>query len=404
MHKLRKSVISVFVTMFILVGCSLAGTNTAKGNTTINIRIGKTSFKAVIYDNETGKALIEKLPVEYKMSELNGNEKYKYLSYELPTDEQSVGKIKAGDIMLYGSDCLVVFYESFDTSYKYTRIGRITDTKGLSEAAGSGEVTVKFTKKKTTALTYNRLTMKVGTKKTIKLIGAKTAKVKWSTSNKSIATVSKGKIKAKKKGKVTITAKYKRKKYKCKVTVKKQIRENTVTKNNTAERIGQTSGDAGGIAKGEGQTSGDAGGIVINNNEQSADNSQHDFTGNGEKTMNKELTLKIGETNIKVDWEDNESVEAIKEIVAIKPLSISMSMYGGFEQVGSIGKSIPKNDTQITTSSGDIVLYSGNQIVIFYGSNSWSYTRLGHISDLDKEELNQLLGDGDVTITIGMEE
>ena len=68
-----------------------------------------------------------------------------------------------------------------------------------------------------------------------------------------------------------------------------------------------------------------------------------------------------------------------------------MSMYGGFEQVGSIGSSIARNDKQTTTDYGDIVLYSGNQIVVFYGSNSWAYTRLGHI-DMTKEELTELLG------------
>ena len=74
-------------------------------------------------------------------------------------------------------------------------------------------------------------------------------------------------------------------------------------------------------------------------------------------------------------------------------------MYGGFEQVGSLGNSITRNDERITTDFGDIVLYSGNQIVIFYGSNSWEYTRLGHV-DMTKEELTELLGNGDVKIVI----
>ena len=81
------------------------------------------------------------------------------------------------------------------------------------------------------------------------------------------------------------------------------------------------------------------------------------------------------------------------------PLTVKMSMYGGFEQVGSLGKSLPRSDEQITTGYGDIVLYSGNQIVVFYGSNSWAYTRLGHI-DMTQEELTELLGNGDVEITL----
>ena len=103
---------------------------------------------------------------------------------------------------------------------------------------------------------------------------------------------------------------------------------------------------------------------------------------------------------ISVAWEDNESVSALRELVSDEPLRIEMSMYGGFEQVGPIGQSLPGNDKQITTEPGDIVLYSGNQIVVFYGSNSWSYTKLGHITDQDVGEMTELLGSGDVTITL----
>lgn len=78
-----------------------------------------------------------------------------------------------------------------------------------------------------------------------------------------------------------------------------------------------------------------------------------------------------------------------------------MSMYGGFEQVGSLGKSITSSDIRITTNPGDIVLYSSNQIVIFYDSNTWSYTKLGHIN-LSKSELTDLLGDEDVVITLNL--
>ena len=113
----------------------------------------------------------------------------------------------------------------------------------------------------------------------------------------------------------------------------------------------------------------------------------------GEETV---MRMRIGETEVPVTWEDNASVEALR---ALLPLEISMSMYGGFEQVGPIGQSITRQDEQITTSFGDIVLYSGDQIVVFYGSNSWAYTRLGHV-DLPQEELTDLLGGEDVTITI----
>ncbi len=111
------------------------------------------------------------------------------------------------------------------------------------------------------------------------------------------------------------------------------------------------------------------------------------------------IILKINGEEYPVEWEDNESVEALKELC---PFTIEMSMYGGFEQVGSIGSSLPRNDKQTTTDYGDIVSYSGNQIVIFYGSNSWAYTRLGHIL-ADKEIMEEALANGDVTIELASE-
>ena len=84
------------------------------------------------------------LPLSLDMKELNGNEKYFYLSDSLPTNTENVGTINAGDIMLYGSDCIVLFYETFNTSYSYTKVGHIDDVTGLTEAVGRGNVTVTF--------------------------------------------------------------------------------------------------------------------------------------------------------------------------------------------------------------------------------------------------------------------
>ena len=113
------------------------------------------------------------------------------------------------------------------------------------------------------------------------------------------------------------------------------------------------------------------------------------------------LQMKIGETHVEVEWADNASAKALEELCRETPLTIQMSMYGGFEQVGPIGQSLPRKDVQTTTQAGDIVLYSGNQLVVFYGSNSWAYTRLGRITDKSAREMAELLGSGDVTITIG---
>lgn len=109
-----------------------------------------------------------------------------------------------------------------------------------------------------------------------------------------------------------------------------------------------------------------------------------------------ELRLTIDGTELPVEWEDNESVEALAELVADGPLVVQTSSYGGFEQVGSLGAALPNSDVQMQTSPGDIVLYSSNQIVVFFGSNSWAYTKLGRIVDTSAAELTELLG-GDTT-------
>ena len=109
------------------------------------------------------------------------------------------------------------------------------------------------------------------------------------------------------------------------------------------------------------------------------------------------MTILIGDRVLPVSWEENASVEALRDLC---PLTIQMSMYGGFEQVGPIGTSLPRDDVQTTTQAGDIVLYSGNQIVVFYGSNTWAYTRLGRIEGMTAAELKELLGNGNVTLTI----
>ncbi|MDY6296157.1 MAG: cyclophilin-like fold protein [Schwartzia succinivorans] len=111
------------------------------------------------------------------------------------------------------------------------------------------------------------------------------------------------------------------------------------------------------------------------------------------------MKLIIDNTVVPVTWEQNASTAALQKLL---PLTIKMSPYGGFEQVGDIGQSITSMDKQITTQYGDIVLYAGNKLVIFYGSNSWDYTRLGRI-DLSKQELTALLNRDDVTVQLVVE-
>ena len=115
------------------------------------------------------------------------------------------------------------------------------------------------------------------------------------------------------------------------------------------------------------------------------------------------MKMFINDTEVSVVWEENESVSALVELAEKAPVTIQMSMYGGFEQVGPIGANLPRNDVQTTTQAGDIVLYSGNQIVVFYGSNSWAYTRLGKIEGLSQSELRSLLGKNAVELKITIE-
>jgi hypothetical protein len=110
----------------------------------LKISIGSNIFNAKVYNNATATAFIEKLPMTINMKELNGNEKYSDLPDNLPTNASNPGTIQAGDLMLYGSNTLVLFYKTFSTSYNYTRIARIENPSGLSDALDSGNITVKF--------------------------------------------------------------------------------------------------------------------------------------------------------------------------------------------------------------------------------------------------------------------
>lgn len=115
-----------------------------ENNNQMKITAGGKEFTAMLYESESTEELKKLLPMTLNMSELNGNEKYYYLSSSLPTNPQSTGTIHAGDIMIYGSDGIVIFYETFETSYYYTPIGHIDDIIGLKDALGTGSVTVKF--------------------------------------------------------------------------------------------------------------------------------------------------------------------------------------------------------------------------------------------------------------------
>lgn len=111
------------------------------------------------------------------------------------------------------------------------------------------------------------------------------------------------------------------------------------------------------------------------------------------------MKLYFNDTEVPVIWEDNQTVQELMEEAGKGDIVVQMSMYSDNEQVGSLGKRYKKNDEQITTHSGDIVLYSGDKIVVFYGSNSWAYTRLGKMN-IPEGDVTELLSNGDITLKI----
>ena len=110
----------------------------------LKITIGTTAFTATLYNNPTVTAFKTRLPMNINMSDLNANEKYFDLPNNLPANASNPGTIQTGDLMLYGSNTLVLFYKSFSTSYNYTRLARIDNPSGLTAALGSVNITVKF--------------------------------------------------------------------------------------------------------------------------------------------------------------------------------------------------------------------------------------------------------------------
>jgi hypothetical protein len=113
-------------------------------NGKIKIKVNSKTFTVTLFDNNAAKAFKDMLPLTINMVELNGNEKYFDLSKSLPAHSSNPGTIQNGDIMLYGSRTLVLFYKTFSTSYSYTRLGTIDDASSLATALGVGNVTITF--------------------------------------------------------------------------------------------------------------------------------------------------------------------------------------------------------------------------------------------------------------------
>ena len=149
--KIKKYFLSllIFYIMSSIACNSVYGDNTTMNNlntlnTTINVKIKDNEYKLKLYDNQTAKDFFTLLPLTVSMNDLNSNEKYYNLSKNLTTKTENIGSIKTGDFLLYGNNCIVLFYESFRTSYSYTRLGYIENTEGLKETLGRGSVEITF--------------------------------------------------------------------------------------------------------------------------------------------------------------------------------------------------------------------------------------------------------------------
>ncbi len=115
------------------------------------------------------------------------------------------------------------------------------------------------------------------------------------------------------------------------------------------------------------------------------------------------MKLQIGNTSLTATLSDNSSAQALTEMLNEGPVTIKMQDYAGMEKVGPLGKNLPRNDRQIAAKSGDIILYQGNAIVIYYAPNSWNFTKLGEIDDISQKKLKEILGGGNVEVTLSID-
>ena len=126
--------------------------------------------------------------------------------------------------------------------------------------------------------------------------------------------------------------------------------------------------------------------------------------GNNDTSMPDQIKITVSGKSLPVKIEDNGATKAL--VTALRETSITYEAddYGGFEKVGALGRSLPASDTRITTQPGDVILYNGNQIVLFYGSNSWSYTRIGKLDYGTLDELKSFLkaGQGKISVTLSL--
>ena len=142
---------------------------------------------------------------------------------------------------------------------------------------------------------------------------------------------------------------------------------------------------------------------IINENENKNEQTNQSEISEEENNKVENIKIKVNDEILNVRLEQNSATVALVERLKQGDITVNTHEYGSFEQVGSLGFSLPREDTQITTKAGDLMLYQGNQITIFFGSNSWSYTKLGEVVGKSKEELKNILGSGNATLVLSID-
>lgn len=314
-----------------------------------NIRmvVGSRTFTVSLYDNSTAEAILAMLPITMNMGEMNSNEKYYDLPNPLPTTAIRPGTIRNGDIMLYGSRTFVLFYETFSTSYSYTRIGRVDNFSGLKAALGGSNVTVRFEQIPETvkyALTYNA--------------NGATSGVAPSAITTDAGT--------------------------------------NVSLNNGAglKRSGYTFAGWNTNSSGTGTDYAPGSNYTLNNNITL-------YAKWNVATNSNSMKVSIGNSIFTATLATNATATALK---AMLPLTLNMNDFNSNEKVCSLPSSLTTAASNPgTIHTGDIMLYGSSSIVLFYEtfSTSYSYTRIGQIDNV--AGLKAALGSGSVKIKFELE-
>lgn len=457
-HKVKRSLLALFLVIALVlssVSLTRAGSLKAKEAGTaqipVNLIVNGQTFRAVFYNNKTANALLKKMPMTLNMKELNGNEKYHFFDTEFPTNEKSPGKISAGDIMLYGSDCLVTFYKSHRTSYQYTSVGKIEDASGFAKAVGSGNVSIKLVSAAVSSKTEIRLkvdnrlvsgktiSIKKGKKKKIKVSVSqkKNYKISFRSNKSSIASVSKtGKITAKRIGtaKLTVIAKSKSKSYKSWVKVKvvsanKKNENSLASKKPISTQTGIpalpsdipevtpsdtpmiTPSDTPAVVPSDAPTvaPSDTPTVVPSNIPTIAPtvvpSVSPTITPTESPAPDTGDVLDMYEITLRVDGKEFPAklyqTETTKSIMQKLPLSITMNELNGNEKYYYFSENFPTESQRVSKiHAGDLKLYGSSCLVLFYESFStaYSYTSLGYVEN--SEGLAEALGSGSVHVDI----